>query len=440
MDTPRAVVSERSAVEGVASKPSRFRWTILFLISLMYLICYMDRSNISVAQVEIGKALGLSKTAMSFVLSAFAWAYAIGQIPAGSLGDRFGPKKVLAVIMTWWAVAATMTGAALGMVSLFSARFLLGLGEAGAFPVASRGMQLWFARSERGLIQGTTHFFSRFAVAVTPFVAGSIMLAFGWRAIFYIFGSLGIVWAIAFLLVYTNRPEEHASVNQDELAQIRGRNPDGTIKQVSAARQAVPWKTIFGSRNMWYIAIGYVCFFYGTNFYLTWYPTYLREHRHLTLQALGLIGSLPLFAGMIGDVVGGSLTDLMYRRSGNARFARRVVAAPAFLCSAAFLIPAAITESAWTSVLCLAASFFFLELVIGPAWAVPMDVGGAFSGTVTGVMNGTGALFGAAMTPLVYGIFFDKGSWVAPFFINAGVFVVGAFIWTFLIDPEKSVV
>ena len=115
MDTPRAVVSERSAAEGVASKASRFRWTILFLISLMYLICYMDRSNISVAQVEIGKALGLSKTAMSFVLSAFAWAYAIGQIPAGSLGDRFGPKKVLAVIMTWWAVAATMTGAALGM-------------------------------------------------------------------------------------------------------------------------------------------------------------------------------------------------------------------------------------------------------------------------------------------------------------------------------------
>ena len=110
MDTPRAVVSERSAAEGVASKASRFRWTILFLISLMYLICYMDRSNISVAQVEIGKALGLSKTAMSFVLSAFAWAYAIGQIPAGSLGDRFGPKKVLAVIMTWWAVAATMTG------------------------------------------------------------------------------------------------------------------------------------------------------------------------------------------------------------------------------------------------------------------------------------------------------------------------------------------
>ena len=168
---------------------------ILFLISLMYLICYMDRSNISVAQPEIAKAFGLSKTAMSFVLSAFAWSYALGQIPAGWLGDRFGPKKVLTVIMSWWSIAAVMTGAAMGLTSLFSARFLLGLGEAGAFPVASRGMQLWFARAERGRIQGTTHFFSRFAVAVTPLVAGSIMLAFGWRAIFYIFGSLGVVWA-----------------------------------------------------------------------------------------------------------------------------------------------------------------------------------------------------------------------------------------------------
>ena len=160
----------------------------------MYLICYMDRSNITVAQVEIAKEFGLSRTAMALIFSAFTWAYAIGQIPAGFLGDRFGPKKVLLVIMPWWAIAAAMTGGAFGLGSLFSARFLLGLGEAGAFPVASRGMQLWFPRAERGRIQGITHFFSRFAVAITPFVAASIMLAFGWRAIFYTFGSLGMIW------------------------------------------------------------------------------------------------------------------------------------------------------------------------------------------------------------------------------------------------------
>jgi len=405
----------------------------------MYLIAYMDRSNISVAQPEIAKQFGLSKTAMGLVLAAFTWAYALGQVPAGWLGDRLGPRKVLAVIMSWWAVAAAMTGAAFGLYSLFSARFLLGLGEAGAFPVASRGMQLWFPRSERGRIQGTTHFFSRFAVAVTPFVAGSIMLAFGWRAIFYIFGSLGVVWAIAFSFFYRNLPEEHKSVNIAELAEIRGLNPDGAVRAPNTTRLSAPWKRIFGSPNMWYISLGYSCFFFGTNFYLTWYPTYLREHRHLTLQALGLIGSLPLFAGMLGDLTGGTLSDLFFKRTGNAKFARRIVAAPGFLLAGIFVIPAAMTHDALASVLFLAVSFFFLEFVIGPAWAVPMDVGGQFSGTVTGIMNMAGAL-AASLTAIVYGGLFDRGYWIAPFFVSAGVMLAGALIWTFLIDPERSVV
>jgi sugar phosphate permease len=440
LETNRTVISEASALPHPAAlKPTKTRWLILFLISLMYLICYMDRSNISVAQPEIAKAFGLSKNQMALILSAFTWAYALGQVPAGWLGDRFGPKKVLTVIMSWWSIAAMLTGAALGLGSLFSARFLLGLGEAGAFPVASRGMQLWFPRSERGRIQGTTHFFSRLAVAVTPFIAGSIMLAFGWRAIFYIFGLLGVIWSIGFALLYRNRPEEHKGVNQGELAQIRGVEADGSIRQLSTKRLPAPWKHILRSPNMWYIALGYCCFFFGTNFYLTWYPTYLREHRHMTLQALGILGSIPLFAGMAGDLVGGSLSDLMFKRTGKARFSRSVVAAPGFMLSGAFLIPAATTESASTSVLCLAVSFFFLEFVIGPAWAVPMDVGGQFSGTVTGVMNMAGAL-AASVTPLVFGYYFGIGSWAVPFYITSGVMVLGAFIWTFLINPEISVV
>ena len=422
-----------------AARPTQTRWVVLFLISLMYLICYMDRSNITVAQVEIAKEFGLSRTAMALVFSAFTWAYAIGQIPAGFLGDRFGPKKVLLVIMPWWALAAAMTGGALGLGSLFSARFLLGLGEAGAFPVASRGMQLWFPRAERGRIQGITHFFSRFAVAITPFVAASIMLAFGWRAIFYTFASLGMIWSIAFYFYYRNRPEEHGGVNEAELAQIRGRSPDGGIQELVAARPTIPWKVIFSSPNMWAIAAAYGCFFYGTYFFLSWYPTYLREYRHVTLQALRLISSIPLFAGMAGDVVGGALTDVLFRRTGNAKLARRVVAAPAMLASGLFLIPAATTRDTWTCVLCLAASFFFLEWVIGPAWAVPMDVGGEFSGTVTGVMNMAGAL-GASLTPLVFGYFIQLGSWVTPFFVTTGVMGLGTLIWTFLINPERSVV
>lgn len=405
----------------------------------MYLICYMDRSNISVAQPEIAKQFGLTKTAMGFVLAAFTWAYAIGQIPGGWLGDRFGPKKVLTAIMTWWSVGAALTGAATGLVSLFAARFFLGLGEAGAFPVATRGMQLWFPKSERGRVQGTTRFFSRFAAAITPLLAGSIMAAFGWRAIFYTFASLGLIWAAVFHWVYRNRPEEHPGVNQLELAEIRGPNPVNSLAPSATQSKATPWKSILGSPNMWYIALGYCCFFFGTNFYLTWYPTYLREYRHMTLQALGIMGSIPLLVGMVGDLVGGGLTDALYKRTGRLRFSRRLVAAPAMLLSGAFVIPAATTRSAVASVLYLAASFFFLELVVGPAWAVPMDVGGSFSGTVSGIMNGAGAL-AASLTPLIFGYFFDKGSWIVPFLITAAVMAFGALLWTFLIDPERSVV
>src|SRR5579871_2068640 len=247
---PTPAASTPASDEIAASKPTHTRWVVLVLLSFMYLITYMDRSNISVAEPEIAKQFGLSKEAMGLVLAAFTWAYALGQIPSGWLGDRFGPKRVLAIIMTLWSATAVMTGAAFGFASLFGARFLLGLSESGAFPVASRGMQLWFPRIERGRIQGTTHFFSRFAVAVTPFIAGSILLAFGWRAIFYIFGSLGLVWAVGFAAYYRNRPEEHSGVNPAELAQIRGRNADGTIVQLSTTRQAVPWGRIFSSPNM----------------------------------------------------------------------------------------------------------------------------------------------------------------------------------------------
>jgi sugar phosphate permease len=437
--THTSATASASVPEITASKPTYTRWLVLGLLSLMYLITYMDRSNISVAEPEIAKQFGLSKSAMGLVLAAFTWAYALGQIPSGWLGDRFGPKRVLSVIMTLWSATAVMTGAAFGFGSLFGARFLLGLSESGAFPVASRGMQLWFPRVERGRIQGTTHFFSRFAVAVTPFIAGSILLAFGWRAIFYIFGSLGIVWALAFNLFYRNLPEEHKGVNRAELARIRGTSPDGRVKPPAVTRLATPWRHILLSPNMWFISLGYFCFFFGTNFYLTWYPTYLREHLHMSIRSLGIWGSLPLFAGMAGDVIGGSLSDAIFKTTGKAKLARRVVAAPGFLLASAFVIPAALTANKFSSIACLAASFFFLEWVIGPAWAVPMDVGGQFSGTVTGVMNMVGAL-GGASTAVVYGNLFNRGLWVAPFVVSAGVMLLGALIWIFLINPDVSVV
>jgi sugar phosphate permease len=266
------------------------------------------------------------------------------------------------------------------------------------------------------------------------------MVAFGWRWIFYVFGAAGLLWSVAFYFLYRNLPEDDAKVNQSELAQIRGRDPDGAIKPVDLHQHlAPPWRVIFRSANMWYIAAGYCCFYYGTYFFMTWFPTYLLEYRHLSLKSVGLLASLPLLAGMVGDIVGGTLTDTVYRKTGKLKFARRIVAAPAMLVSGACLIPAAMTHSAWTAILCLTASLFFLELVISPAWAVPMDVGGEFSGTVSGVMNMAGSL-AASLSPIIFGSLVQRGFWITPFFITAGVLLTGAIIWAFLIDPERSVV
>ena len=441
-DTRRAVVldAQAEAPESRASAaPTRTRWRMLGLFSLMYLIAYLDRGIISVAQPEMRAAFGLSLAQMGLVLAAFTWAYALGQVPVGWLGDRFGPKRVLTVLISWTSAAAMMTGAATGLTSLFTARFLLGIGEAGAFPVASRGMQLWFAPSERGRAQGITHFFSRFAVAITPLTATALLGAYGWRTMFSVFGAIGLLWVAAFWWFYRERPEDHPHVNHAELAAIRGVNPDGRIKALNLEKPRTPWRQILTSPNMWYIAVGYCCFFFGTNFYLTWYPTYLREYRGLSVAALGFWGSIPLVAGMLGDVVGGWVSDVILEWTGNAKLARRGVAAPGFLLAGLFLIPAAMVSDATASILCLATSFFFLEWVIGPAWAVPMDVGGRFSGTVTGVMNMSGAL-AASFTAIVYGSLFGRGYWVAPFLVSAAVLAIGALIWIFLIDPEKSVV
>jgi sugar phosphate permease len=435
--TVNTISGTEATVARTGAPRSRIRWFVLFLISLMYLITYMDRANISVTAPAMAAEFGLSKTEMGLIFSAFAWAYALGQVPGGWLADRFGPKKMLLAIVSFWSLMTAMTALVGGLFSLFTVRFVFGLGEAGAFPTATRAMQLWFPKQERGLIQGVTHSFSRLAVAVTPFVAVAIMSAFGWRWVFYSFALIGAVWAAWFAIIYRNRPQDHPGVNEAELAYIRGGSENAAVH--STEKQTVPWKLILSSPNMWYIAAAYFCFFYGSYFYLTWFPTYLLEYRHLSLQSVGILASVPLVTAMIGDIAGGALTDTLYRRTKRLTFSRRVVAAPALLGAALFLIPAATTDDAVTAIICLAASNFFLEMVLGPAWAVPMDVAGPSSGTVTGVMNMTGAV-GASISPLVFGMLVQRGSWIAPFFVTAAVLVTGALIWIFLVDPEKSVV
>src|SRR5581483_3469786 len=217
----------------------------------------------------------------------------------------------------------------------------------------------------------------------------------------------------------------------------RGVDAAGNVNQVVTEKPKVPWSTLLRSPNMWAIMCAYFTYVYCLWIFLSWLPSYLVEARGFTLlkPGFGLLAALPLIAGVVGDTVGGLATDWLVHRTGNTRLARRSVAIVGMLGCVCFIVPAALTANAYTAVACLTGALFFLECTIGPSWAVPMDVGGKFSGTVSGMMNMAGNI-GAALSPVVFGYLAQIGSWQAPFIVAAALLVLGAAVWAFWLDPE----
>jgi sugar phosphate permease len=421
------------------SRSTNGRWYILLMISAMYLITYLDRVNISTAAPLISKEFGFDKITMGYIFSAFVWAYALFQVPGGWLSDRFGARRVLASVVGYWSIMTAVTAAAFSATSFIAVRFLFGVGEAGAFPGATRAMQLWYPRSERGFVQGITHSASRAGAAIAPPLVLLIMINLGWRWAFLICGAIGVLWSAWWALSYRNLPEDHSLVNRAELEHIRGVDASGAINPPQIQKQTqVPWAKLVRSANMWAIMCAYFTYVYCLWIFLTWLTTYLIDVRHFTLLKGGLLASLPLWAGVIGDTAGGLATDWLLRRTGSAKIARRTVAITGLLGCAVFITPAALTEDAMTAVICLTISMFFLECTIGPSWAVPMDTGGKYSGTVSGMMNMAGN-FGGAISPIVFGYLAQGGNWAAPFIVAAALLVAGSAVWAFWIDPDKAI-
>lgn len=429
------------APKSEPSRATKVRWLVLVLMCLMYLITYIDRACISVVAPAISKEFGFSKVQMGMIFAAFAWAYSLSQIPGGWLGDYFGPRKVLSILVLFWSGMTMLTTQAFSLLSFIVIRFTFGLGEAGAFPTSTRAVQHWFPKSERGLVSGAMHSSAGFATTLVPLLAVAIMQAWGWRSVFYIFGSLGVLWAVIYSLLYRNRPEQHKGVNESELARIRGRAADGTINAIrqEPKKPVVPWGIILRSPNTWFLSAGYGTYNYSMYFFVYWLPLYLVEHHHVSIRAMGFMAWAPQFAGCLGGLTGGALTDSIYKKSGNLKRARRLVCVISVLGSAAFLAPSAVLVNPLAVICCMSGSAFFLTLVMGPVWAMAMDIGKEYSGSVSGVMNMIGNGTGA-VSALVFGFLAQRGMWVAPFIIATGVLVAGAFIWGMLVNPEKSVV
>lgn len=406
------------------ARPTHVRHIVLGLTVAAYMITYMDRVVISNAVPAITKDLGLSLVTMGWILSAFRWGYAWFQIPGGWLGDRIGPRKALTLIVSWWSIFTSATGLAWNASSMVAVRFLFGVGESGAFPIATRSLSRWMLPSERGFAQGITHAGSRLGAALTPALVVYLIADYGWRPTFVIFGALGLIWAAVWYWYYRDTPAQHGSVNEAERELIH--SAIGGAR--SATSRHVPWRAILSSSTLWVVCTMYFCYGYCISIYLDWFPTYLKQYRQFSLRQMGLFMSLTLVGGILGDASGGMISDFIARRSGNLKKARRVVAMAGFLLAGAAILPATLTSSPMACVWLTCVVLFALELTVGISWAIPLDIGGDYAGSVSAVMNTWGNI-GGAISPTVLAYLVRGYGWNVPFVVAAVLCLVAALLY-----------
>lgn len=408
------------------------RHMILGVMCLMYFIAYIDRVNISVAAPLIREEMGLTSSQLGLVFSAFAYPYAAMQILGGWMADKFGPKKVLIVLSLIWGVATVLTGFAGSVLMLVVLRFVLGIGEGGAFPTATRAFTYWMPVAERGFAQGITHSFARLGGAITPPVVLLIVAAAGWREAFIVLGAVSLGWTLLYAFFFKDTPDQHRRVTAQELQEIGYRRGE----RQQAARSATPWRRLF--RRMWLVTFVDFCYGWSLWVYLTWLPSYLKEARGFDLKQLALFTALPLMAGVVGDTLGGVLSDRIYRRTGNLRLARGAVLFVGLAGSLMFIAPMTFTADAVNAVILLSLSFFFLELTNAVLWSLPLDIAGKYAGTAGGMMN-TGFGVAGMVSPVVFGYLIERtGSYDLPFMISGALLGVGALASLF-INPLLTV-
>ena len=409
---------------AAARRPTHVRHVVLGLTVAAYLITYMDRVNIASAVPVIQREFGFSMVTVSWILGSFRWGYALFQIPGGWLGDRIGPRRALALIVTWWSIFTSATALAWSATSMAGFRFFFGVGEAGAFPIATRSLSRWILPSDRGFAQGLTHAGSRVGAALTPAIVVLLMASYGWRMPFFAFGAVGLLWAAVWYWYYRDTPAEHAAVNKAER--------DLLVSSIGGGRAAhgrtVPWRRILRSSTLWTLSLMYFCYAYCISVYLDWFPKYLHDHRGFDLKHMGIYASLPLFAGTGGALIGGWLSDHWAKRSGELKTARRSVAVAGFLLAAGAILPATFTASATVSVWYTCLAVFGLETTVGVSWAIPLDIGGDYAGSVSSVMNTCGNI-GGAVSATVLGYLVQSYGWNVPFVVASALCVTAAALY-----------
>ena len=418
---------------SIAGRPTGVRYRVLGLVVLAYFITYLDRVLISNAMPVIQKEFGFDIGTAGLVMACYSWAYAVFQIPGGWFGDRAGPRIALASVVVWWSVFTFITGFSVSVTMLMVLLFLIGAGEAGAFPISNRALSRWMLPSERGIAQGTTHAGSRLAGAAAPILVATLIAHYNWHVPFYVFGLAGVIWAGVWYWYYRDVPREHHGINAPERIRI-----EGALGVMATRRPSIPWKMILSSRQMWTVAAMYFCYGYSLNMFLVWFPKYLNADRGYDLASMGYFTSLTLAAGVVGDLCGGFFSDLIIHRTGRIKFARQSVAIAGFLIAAVFIPLACWADTPYLTAFLFGAAVFGLELVVGNAWAVTLDIGGHFAGSCSAVMNTFGNI-GGAIVATATGFIVSAYGWDAAYYVVVAFCVAGALLFS-RIDAGRKLI
>ncbi|MEW5974643.1 MAG: MFS transporter [Acidobacteriota bacterium] len=410
-------------------QPTRARnWVIVFAVTLA-VITYIDRVCISQAAPAMIRDLGLTSVQMGYAFSAFAWAYALFEIPGGWLSDWIGPRKVLMRIVIWWSFFTAATGWVWNMTSLVVTRALFGAGEAGCFPTLTKSFTTWLPSHERVRAQGIMWMSARWGGAFTPLLVVYIFQVLSWRRAFELFGAIGVIWALWFFRWYRDNPRDHPSVNSAELALLGG------AELTASGHGNVPWRKLIGSRSVWLLWAQYFCLAYGWYFYITWLPTYLQQARGLEIKKGAALAALPLFLGGLGSLFGGWISPYVANWVGSVTKARRLMAYVGFCGASGLLVYSVnIADPVWAMIVMGLASFSN-DLVMPGSWGACMDVGGKFAGTLSGSMNMMGN-FAGGVAPIMVGYILEwtNQNWAITFYVSAVIYFMGIFCWMFL-DP-----
>jgi ACS family glucarate transporter-like MFS transporter len=413
----------------------RIRYLLIIWIFVVSAVVYVDRTNITVAGLALSGEYGIDKVELGWVFSAFLLGYAAFQIPAGWLVGKLGPRLTLTLGLMWWgvfSVAVVLIPPAMGgaLWMLVAVRFVLGMGEAVAYPSSNQFIAAWFPTTERGMANGWVFGGVGFGAAVSQPLVVAIMEGYGWRAVFWFSAALGLLVGLCWYWFARDTPREHPKVTAQEVALIEA----GLPAKVEGPMPPVPWIKIFTSRDVWAVTIAYFAFGYVAFIFLNWFFIYLADGRGIDLRKSGFLAMLPFISMTVCCLVGGGISDWLVKWKGQY-FGRSLFGAFTLVLTACFLVVGSQVQDTLLAVLVLAGGVGALYLGQATYWAVAADYGGRHTGVISGLVNMGGQIAGA-ITASATPWFATRFGWAAAFYVAAGVAFVCAFAW-FFVNPDR---